>query len=379
MEKIICRLLKQNPDSREGVIASVSVLGIAVNLLTAIIKVVIGAAASSIAIISEGVNNATDALTSLLTFAGTKLAGKHPDKKHPFGYGRIEYLTGLIIAVLILVTGIEMLTSSVKLIFDPAELNISVISLVIVGLSAVIKFFLGTYTVKRGKEVDSAALTAVGLECRNDSFFSAVTIISAVLFLLFHISVDAYAGALISLIIIKAGFDVLKETVSELIGRPGEEELAEQLYKEIRSSEGIINAADMMLHNYGPESWSGSVNIELDHKKTVGEVYRIIHALQLRIMHEYKVTMVFGIYAVDNDSKDVAKLRNEISDFIRRHDEVKGYHALYIEPDTNRIYVDLVMDYGRKDWEAVEREFKSAMAQLYPDKSFELTLETEYV
>ena len=127
----VCKLFRQNPDSREGVISATSFLGIAVNLLIAAAKVILGLLSSSIAIVSEGVNNASDALTSVLTLLGTKLAGRHPDKKHPFGYGRIEYLTSLVVAVLILITGFELLTGSIDLILHPAELNISVLALVV--------------------------------------------------------------------------------------------------------------------------------------------------------------------------------------------------------------------------------------------------------
>lgn len=297
--RFFCKLFRQDPETREGMIAGTSGLGIVVNLLVASIKVILGLLSSSIAIVSEGVNNAADALTSVLTLIGTKLAGKKPDEKHPFGYGRIEYLTSLIIAILILITGFEMLTSAVTLIFHPKEMDISVVALLAVAISAVIKFFLGVYTIKMGKKADSGALVAVGLDCRNDSFVSVVTILSAVIFLVFHISVDAYVGVFTSFLILKAGYEVLKDTVSELLGRPGEAELAAQLYKEIRATDGVLNAADMMLHNYGPDAYSGSVNLELDHDMTVGEVYEFLHDLQLRIMRDYHVTMVFGIYAVD--------------------------------------------------------------------------------
>lgn len=376
---LLYKLFRQDPDSREGMIATTSGLGIIVNIFIALTKVVIGLLSSSIAIVSEGINNASDAMTSVLTLVGTKLAAKHPDEEHPFGYGRIEYLTGLVISVLILVTGIEMLISSVKLIFNPEELSISYITLLIVAVSAVIKFFLGIYTIKMGKKADSSALEAVGLDCRNDSFISVVTILSAVVFLVFHVSIDAYVGALTSFVIIKAGLDVLMDTVSELIGRPGEQELASKLYKEIRSTDGIIAAADMMLHNYGPDTWSGSVNIEIDHNKTVGEIYQFIHRLQLKIMHEYHVTMVFGIYAVDNDHDYMKQLRKKIGSFVKTHEHVKSFHAVYLEPGTNLLYCDLIVDYSLRDWDALKKEFKDYMLALYPDKQLELTIETEFV
>lgn len=377
--KLLYRLFKLDPGSREGIIGATSALGIIVNLLIAGVKVIIGALASSIAIISEGVNNAADALTSILTLLGAKLAGRSPDKKHPFGYGRIEYLTGLLIAVLILVTGVEMAINAVKLIIKPEPVEISYLSLAIVAGSAVIKFFLGVYTIKMGKKANSSALEGVGMECRGDAFVSLITIVSALLFILFKWNVDAYAGLITSAIIVKAGAEVLLSTVSELIGRPGEEKLAEHIYKTVRSTEGVLNAADLMLHNYGPDAWSGSMNLELDHSKTVGEVYKFLHALQLKIMHEDHVTMVFGIYAVDNDSEQSHKLRKDIAAYVRAAEHIASYHAVYQEPDTDRLYVDLVVDYDLKDREALEKDFTAYMDRLYPGREIVLTIETEYV
>ncbi len=376
---LICKILRQDPDTREGIIAGTSGLGIIVNLLVAAMKVVLGLLASSIAIVSEGVNNASDALTSVLTLVGTKLAGKKPDEKHPFGYGRIEYLTSLIIAILIIITGVEMLTSAVERIFNPVEMDISYVALIAVALSAVVKFFLGVYTIKMGKKADSGALVAVGLDCRNDSYVSIITIASAIVFIVFHFSIDAYVGIFTSLLILKAGLEVLKDTISELLGRPGEAELAERLYREIRSTEGVYNAVDMMLHNYGPEAYSGSVNIEIDHSKTVGEVYQFIHELQLRIMHEYNVTMVFGIYAVDNDHEEAKQARITVSNFVKSHENVKSFHAVYFDHNTDKLYCDLIVDYKLKDWDKLRKDFTAYMAEHYPDKELELVIETEYV
>ena len=377
--KLVYKLFKQNPESREGIIAVTSGLGIFVNVVLALIKVFIGMLVSSIAIVSEGVNSAADALSALITLVGAKLAQKHPDEKHPFGYGRIEYLVSLVIAVLILVTGIQMVISSVKLIFHPEELNVSYVALIIVAATAVVKFFLGIYTIKMGKKADSGALIGVGIEGRNDSFASVITIISSLIFLVFHISVDAYAGILISLLIIKAGLEVLKDTISDILGRPGEHELAVKLYREIRKTDGIISAADMMLHNYGPDAWSGSVNLEIDHKKTVGEIYQFLHELQLRIMHEYQVTMVFGVYAVDNEHEQIKNLRRKITEFVRSEEHLKSYHAVYMDEKTKTIYCDFIVDYKLEDWEALRERFTKYITEFYPAYNVELVIETEFI
>lgn len=377
--KLIYKIFHQNPDRRESIIAVTSGLGIFVNLLLAVLKIALGLLVSSIAIVSEGANNATDALSSVLTLIGTKFAEKRPDEKHPFGYRRIEYLTGLVVALFILVTGIELLISSVKLIFHPEDLDISYLTIAIIAVSALIKYFLGIYTIKMGEKASSPALEGVGIESRNDSFASVITIISSVIFLIFHVSVDAYAGILISALIIKAGYDVLKETLAELIGRPGTRELVDKLYQIIRSTDGVIAASDMILHNYGPNIWSGSVNVEIEHKKTAGEIFKMLHALQLRILREHEVILVFGIYAVDKDDKVVKSIRRDISSFVDEHEYVKSFHAVYLEPDTEKIYCDMIVDYRLIDWRALESEFTNYMKIRYPHSEIALTIETEYV
>ena len=373
------KLFKQDPNTREGIIVTTSGMGILVNLLIAATKIVVGLISSSIAIISEGANNAGDALSSVMALIGAKLAKKHPDEKHPFGYGRIEYLCGLVIAVVILVTGIELLIGSAKRIFHPETLHISYIALVLVALSAAVKFFLGNYTVRMGRKVGSTALEAVGTDCKTDCFASIITIVSALIFLVFKWNVDAYAGVITSLLLIKAGVEALRETLSEILGRPGDKELAAKLYKEIRSTDGILAAVDMMLHNYGPEAWSGSVNVEIDHKKTVGEIYQFLHELQLRIMHEYHVTMVFGVYAVDYDGEYMKELRKTIAGFIRKQEHVKSFHAVYIDQRSDKIYCDFIVDYELKDWEELKKEFEQYMAEKYTGKEVVLTIETEFV
>lgn len=377
--RFLYKLFNADPESREGVVTTVSGLGVIANIFIAAVKVIVGLLTSSVAIISEGINNASDALSAVLTLLGSKLSNRHPDEKHPFGFGRIEYIVSLVIAVVILISGVESLKSSVDAIFHPTDLKINVTTLIIIAATALLKFALGTYTVKMGKQVNSGALIGVGADSRNDAYISLVTIVSALVFLLFGVSIDAYAGIIMSLVILKVGGEILLDTLSELIGRPGKEELASALYKKIRSTPGVINAVDMMLHNYGPDRYSGSVNIEIDHEKTVGEVYEVIHALQLEIMREFNVVMVFGMYAVDNDHEDAKEARAYVAKFVRGRDHVKSYHAIYMEPGTNRFYVDLIVDYKLRDWDGLREEFTGYMKEKYPEKEIVLTLETEYV
>lgn len=377
--KLLYKILKQDPETRQGVVMATSAVGIIVNVLLASIKVAIGVLANSIAVISEGINNATDSLSSVITMVGAKLSNKRPTKKHPFGYGRIEYITSLIIAGLIIATAVELLKSSIKLIIEPEDLTVNTLTLIIIAASALVKLWLAWYTIKKGKQVNSGILVAMGTDSRNDCIVSAVTIVSAVVFIVFRFSVDAYAGIITSLFIFKAGFDILKDTLANLLGQPVEKETADELYSIIRSTPGVLNAADMILHNYGPDRYSGSVNIEMDHQMTVEQLYSTIHKLQLDIMHQKGITMVFGIYAVDRDHSEIKQMRQQIANYVRGKEHVISYHALYLEPQTNVIYVDLVVDYELKDWNGLRTDFTEYMHGLYPDNKIELTIETEYV
>ena len=377
--KLLYKILKQDPETRQGVVMATSAVGIIVNVLLASVKVAIGVLANSIAVISEGINNATDSLSSVITMVGAKLSNKRPTKKHPFGCGRIEYITSLIIAGLIIATAVELLKSSIKLIIEPQDLTVNTLTLIIIAASALVKLWLAWYTIKKGKQVNSGILVAMGTDSRNDCIVSAVTIVSAVVFIVFRFSVDAYAGIITSLFIFKAGFDILKDTLANLLGQPVEKETADELYSIIRSTPGVLNAADMILHNYGPDRYSGSVNIEMDHQMTVEQLYSTIHKLQLDIMHQKGITMVFGIYAVDRDHSEIKQMRQQIAQYVRGKEHVISYHALYLEPQTNVIYVDLVVDYDLKDWDGLRTDFTEYMHNLYPDNKIELTIETEYV
>lgn len=376
---LIYKLLNVEPGSRQATIMSASILGIIVNIVIASIKIAIGLAVSSMAIVSEGINNSADAASSFLTLVGTKLAGMKPTAKYPFGFGRIEYLTSLTIGCIILVAGSELMMNSFKRMQSPEEIEISTITLAIIAVSAVIKFCFGTYLVKVGEKVSSSSIVAIGNEGKDDCIASVINICCGLAFIFKGYNLDAYASFFISCMVIKGAYELLHETLAKILGESGSRALADEVYALIRKEPCIVNAADMMLHDYGPDNYSGSVNIEVDHNKSIGEVYKAIHALQLRIMHEYKITMVFGIYAVDNDNPELRLMRQRIAQFIRSHDHIISYHALYIDQSNKDIYLDMVVDYDLKDWDGLREEFTAYMAEQYPGKHLELVVETQYV
>ena len=377
--KLIYKLFKQNPNSHEGIVTVTSGIVIIANVIMAVLTVTVGALTGSVAIISAGINKFTDVISAVLTLAGAKLAKKRPDAEHPFGYGRAEYLAALLIAVIILITGGELLIDSIKLIFGTQELKLSYTAFAVLLITAVINYLLGIYAVKMGKKADSEALIGVGTDSRSDFFASVVILASTLIFLLTGVSVDDYAGVIVALFIIKAGYEILRDTLADILGPKGEHKLASKIFKEIESTPGIISADDMRLHNYGPESWTGSVNVEVDDSKTVGEAYEVIYELQERIVKKYNVSMVIGIYAVDNGQSKIKQLRKKIAEFVKDRKYIKNFHAAYVSENDKKIYCYFTVDFDFTDKAALEKEFSEYIAALYPKYNLELTIENEYV
>ena len=203
---------------RDKKIIKVSIFGIIVNIILVIFKAVIGLIVNSIAIILDAVNNLSDALSSIITIIGTKLSSNRPDKKHPYGYGRIEYFSSVIIAVIVLVAGLTSLKESIEKIIHPEPAAYSVISLVIVIVAVFVKFFFGRYVKKQGEKLNSGSLVASGTDAISDSILSLSTFVAAIISMSFHISLEGYLGVIISLFILKSAYEILKETVNDMIG-----------------------------------------------------------------------------------------------------------------------------------------------------------------
>ncbi len=229
---------------RQQIITQTSMLNIIMNLLVASAKIIIGLAASSIAIVSEGINNAADVVSSVVTLIGAKLSAKHPDEDHPFGYGRIEYLSTMLLAVLILYAGYELAKESIEGILHPAKMNVTFLSIGIVVGSAIIKFLMGTYTIKMGEKAESGALDALGKDCRNDSFLSVITVLASIVYMVSGFSIDGFVGLLFAVVILKIGYDTIKDAAGDIIGTSGKEELAKDLYREIRKTDGVLHAVE---------------------------------------------------------------------------------------------------------------------------------------
>lgn len=367
---------KEQLIDRTKEIFKTSVIGIAANVLLVIFKAIIGLATHSIAIVLDAVNNLSDALSSVITIVGTKLAGKPADKKHPMGYGRIEYLTSAIISVIVLYAGITSLVSSVKQIIHPEKPDYSTVSLIIVAAAVAVKLVLGFYVKRMGKKVKSDALVASGTDALFDSIISVSTLVAAVIFIKTKVSLEAYLGVIISAIIIKSGIDMLRETLSKILGERPETELSTGIKAIVRSVDGVRGAYDLVLNNYGPENYLASVHIEVPDYFTAEKIDSITREIQKKVMEKYSIYVsAVGIYSYNTKNDEAAALRDDIEKLIFAHEGIIQVHGFYLNTETSHISADIVTDFGVAF--TMLDTIKNELKEKYPQYTFDIAMDTD--
>ncbi len=372
-------MLNDEVNKREKLIIRTSVIGIAANVFLAIIKAVIGLLSNSIAIVLDAVNNLSDALSSVITIIGTKLAGKEPDKKHPFGYGRVEYLSSLVIALIVCYAGVTSFTESVKKILHPEKPEYSVISIVIVGIAVLVKIVLGLFVKQTGEKVNSDSLVNSGKDALLDSVISSATLVAAVVFTLLSVSLEAYLGAIISALIIKTGLEMLSETVSKLLGEPGDVELLQAIKETVIEFPEVKGAYDLILHNYGPDTYNGSIHIELDDSFTITGLDELTRAIVVKVYEKHQVILTaVGIYSVNTKDSNAMKLREEISKCVLSHDHVKQIHGFYYNEKDKMVRFDVVISFEAESRQEVFNNILEELCKKYPDYRFVLAMDMDY-
>ena len=365
--------------SREKTIVKTSVIGIAANVLLAGFKAVVGLVTNSIAIILDAVNNISDAGSSLITIVGTKLAGKEPDRKHPFGYGRIEYLSAMIISVIVLYAGITSLVESVKQIIHPETPEYNTVSLIIVGVAVIVKILLGRYVKSVGKKVNSDSLVNSGEDATLDSVISASTLVAAIIFLIFHVSLEAWLGAIISLVIIKSGIGMLKDTISQILGEQNDLELAIAIKGTVLSFPGVQGAYDLVLNNYGPDTWNGSVHIEVPDTYSADMLDRLLRNIQTEVYRKHKVILTaIGVYSVNTKDEEAIEIQKRVREIVFSHPHVTQMHGFYLVKEEKSMRFDIVVSFAAKDRRNVYQETVADVQKAFPDYTLQVAMDTDF-
>lgn len=341
-------------NNRDKVIIRTSIIGIIANVFLASFKAFVGIVSNSIAVTLDAVNNLSDALSSIITIVGTKLAGKLPNKKHPFGYGRIEYLSAMIVSGIVLYAGLTSLVESVKKIISPEKADYSTVSLVIIVSAIVVKLILGRYVRTQGEKVNSGSLIASGKDASFDALLSTSVLASAVIFLLTGISLEAYVGALISVIIIKSGIEMMRDTVDEILGERADKETTRKIKALIKEEPEVRGAYDLIMYNYGPDKNYASVHIEVPDTMTVDKLDKLTRRIEKRVMEESGVALVgVGVYSYNTGDNDIARLQNAVSKVVLSHEWAVSMHGFYADLDTKEIRFDVVISFDIGQAEAM--------------------------
>ena len=372
----------QNPlneaAQRSKIIVRTSVIGILANVFLVAFKMAVGAATGSVAVIMDAVNNFSDAMSSVITIIGTKLAGKRADKKHPLGYGRVEYLSAMIVSAIVLYAGITSFIESVKAIIEPGEVSYDMVSLIIIAAAVVVKILLGIYVRRKGDEVKSASLKASGSDALFDAILSASVLASALIFVTTGISLEAYVGVLISAFIIKSGVEMIRDNLDDILGKRIHEEDSLAVKKTVCEEPEVHGAYDLIMHSYGPTMTLASLHVEVDDTMTAVGIDALTRRLQQKVYEEHNVILTaVGIYS-QNTEEGIASFRESVYKRAYAHDGVLQCHGFYHDPETHVIRFDVIVDYDRKDRQQIFEEVVKDIREAYPDHTFEIIRDIDF-
>ena len=365
--------------NRNRTIIRTSIIGILANVFLAAFKAVVGLTANSIAIVMDAVNNLSDAASSVITIVGTMLAGKEPDRKHPFGYGRVEYLSAMLVSLLVLYAGITAFVESVKKILHPDTPDYGTAALIIVAMAVLVKILLGRYVKHVGETVRSDSLMNSGQDATLDAVISASTLAAAAVYLLFHVSLEAWLGAVIAVVIIKSGLEMLGDTLSKILGERADARLVTDIKSTIRQFPEVQGAYDLVIHNYGPDSYNGSVHIEVPDTLDADDLDKLIRKISVEVFRKHDVILTaIGVYSFNTRDPEAAAARENVSKLVTDVPHVMGMHGFYMDKAEKTIRFDVVVSFDAADRREVHGEVCRRVQTAYPDYALQVTLDTDF-
>ena len=364
--------------NREKTIVTTGIIGIVANIFLASFKALIGVAAHSTAMVLDAVNNFSDVLSSLVAIIGTKIASRKPDKKHPLGHGRVEYLAQMIIAALIIYAGLTAMIESIKKIITPVEPEHSALSLAIISVAIVVKIVLGLFVRKQGKKVKSDLLMSSGTDALFDAILSTAVLVSAVILLVFKFNIEAYVSVAISLFILKAGLEIIFEAVDDMLGHRVEAEYTKKVKECVNSFNEVHGAYDIVLHNYGPERYLGSVHIEVDDTMTAHQIDALTRDITEKVYKDTGIILTaVGIYSNNSSDEHLMKMRNEIAGLVVDHKHILQIHGFYVDEARKKIIFDVVVDFEEQDREGLVAHIVGDVKEALPGYDVQVTIDSD--
>ena len=371
-------ILQENSAARNRGITLASIKGIIGNVVLVIFKMIVGLASNSIAIILDAVNNLTDVLSSVLTIVGTKLAAKGADKEHPFGHGRIEYMTTMAIAFIILGAGIGSLKESIEKILHPEVSTFDIPSLAIIAVAIVVKVVMGRYIKAQGEKYKSDALVASGIDALFDAVITFATLVSAALVFFFDFDIQGYVGAVISVLILKAAYDILKEMYNHLLGVRADDNLVREIKETIAQHPNVGGVYDLVLNSYGPGETIGSVHITVPDTMTMADIHPLTKSIAVHLYKKFGIAMTVGVYAENQPSLEVHEVRQALDQVVSLYTHVVQVHAFYVQEEKKVIYYDIIFDFDEEDPHGTLEKIKAEMQKRCPEYTQFAIVDTDF-
>ena len=367
---------------REKVIIKTSIIGIIGNIILVLFKAFIGFLANSVSIIMDALNNLTDALSSVITIIGTKLANKPSNKKHPYGYGRIEYITSTLIAILILFAGGAAIYESILSIIDHFKYGtmpkFETYSIIIISIAIIIKILIGLYFRYQGNKVDSESLKASGLDALFDSILSLSTLVAMIFAITLDIYVEGYLGIIIGLFILKSGFSVLIESLSGMIGERFDREYILNIKNDINKMPNVLGAYDLVLNSYGPNKNIGSVHISVLDTLSAKEIQAIERDIAILAKEKYNLLLTVGIYAENTLDQNIKEMKQYLNNILKDYPNVLQNHGFYIDYDKSICNFDLVISFDEtKPYDVIDN-VKNKMKDKFDKYEFLIQFDQDF-
>lgn len=354
-----------------------AIVGIILNIFLFVAKYLLGILSGSIAIKSSAFDHLSDSASCIVTLFGVKLSLKPADKDHPFGHGRLEYITTFIISSLIIIMGTQLFSAAIKKIVSPNKILFSYVVVVSLFLSLGVKLWMSYFYRYIGRSIDSKVMLASADDARNDCVSTVITIISAVVSPFISFPLDGGLGALVSLFVIKNGIELIKDTVDDLLGRPADKETTEAITSFVMSNKIIIGMHDLMVHSYGPGSKFGSCHVEIDKQDDILEAHDIIDSIEREIYEHLGILMTIHMDPIDLSDPLIPKLKKIVENALKEHNSEYTVHDFRIvkgKTHTNLVF-DIVVPFEETtNRYAIENIILERLGKLYPDTKFYLII-----
>ncbi|MDD2362212.1 MAG: cation diffusion facilitator family transporter [Oscillospiraceae bacterium] len=356
------------------------IVGITANLILFTVKVIAGFLSSSVAVIADGFNNLSDAGSSVVTLVGFRLASAPPDKEHPFGHGRMEYITAMVIAIMILFAGIELVRTSLNKIINPTDTEFGLVTVIILVLAIGIKLWLALFYRNIGKRIDSEALRASSADSRNDVICTTFVLVSALIGWFTDINIDGYIGVGVAVFVMWSGISILRDTVSLLLGQAPSTELVNDIKNTVLSHQGIIGLHDLIVHNYGPGKCIVSLHAEVPSEDKMVHSHDLIDQVEKEIAEKYSAAVCIHMDPVDINDERVNALRTFVTGILEDIDSTLSLHdfrVVFGKTHTNLIF-DIVVPFKYKNKRDLLEKVEQLVQESDPNLFTVITIENSY-